>query len=1161
MDSRMLNVFHEDPFEGNFVKYDPEPNFWSANDELQLTDTLNGILPIPPTDESLLSQKEAEEQLQNSKNLLIYSDFVDQHLSDDANVLNGQVYRAITDSEVEAAYEQQRHLSALIDSDDEDANEDHALRAVEDDDLQSQSTFRTRTDSSSIGDYESHSSDYDDDDDDDDEIVQMPDERLLSTDAFVFQDERKCRTLSTNTVNSDADALGLNIDVNNFDLADFITKDDFADNLNTLHKSAKKAVSVTNEAPLILPPAQVSVPVPITVPTKAPIAPTKSKSIEKPIAALPKPVIISSKSRDSDYDSDSIIDVETVDVIDVDESLWTAKQADETETVVAAEDLCYVDNVKEDPSWSPKQNKHNQLATKTTTTTTATTAATTTTTTEAATAASTVKPKSSNNICLVPNKKQCDFLKRKVGVKSSGGLTANKSKVSAKKIQEANNKNTAAGKQTTTATTTTTLAKLTETATTTTTQPFMGTGLGLGGKNLALLKHERERAIATATPTLPTPTVSTPAPKRKLNLEEYKQRKSGAVGVTKQTPVPVKQLKLDGSKSQQPPREQQQLLLPPQKSPQKAAISSIVNSLKCATSQGTGAAGGAVPATDPITVAKNKVLRMLELKRAQQLKIIDSRVTAKVPKVTKLPPLKDIVKDTYCMERDMAEEEANSCTVNKVNKAQGDYEEIIIVSTSCNTDITIPPQQASVALRDHKTTPSSRSLLKSSVLLYNMSQSSKDMTNSLIASIQSEVVRQTNCVALVATTTATAAAAATASKQDKKEQHGEDMVIMHLAKNRVRKRMISMGTQTDLQPEFPLLTLPTTRQSRERRRRTYRKRNTTASSSSSSCSSASSIASFRSRSRSNSNCNSLERLRQLDVTGAGAATVGGGGSVGCGGGYSSRSTHRHRSSVSSSSYSEEGGKYERQQRQRQRRTSYNKKRSKNLAKRDNNNCSSTASEFSDRERSRSPLRRSRSRSQSPTATRNNNNNNSSSSNNNRRGFVDRNVSQPAVEERRIVYVGRIETDTTKELLRRKFLPYGSIKQITIHYKENGMKYGFVTFERAQDAFTAIDTSPRDAQINMYDISFGGRRAFCRASYADLDNAGINNYHSYVFPKAAPAAPPQEDSFEALLLKVKAKLNAGKPATTGEAATTTTTTTAEGGNNNNNNNNNPTNGQI
>ena len=48
-----------------------------------------------------------------------------------------------------------------------------------------------------------------------------------------------------------------------------------------------------------------------------------------------------------------------------------------------------------------------------------------------------------------------------------------------------------------------------------------------------------------------------------------------------------------------------------------------------------------------------------------------------------------------------------------------------------------------------------------------------------------------------------------------------------------------------------------------------------------------------------------------------------------------------------------------------------------------------------------------------------------------------------------------------------------------------MKFGFVTYERAKDAYTAIDKSSCDASIKMYDISFGGRRAFCKQSYLDL----------------------------------------------------------------------------
>ncbi|XP_016983318.1 peroxisome proliferator-activated receptor gamma coactivator 1-alpha [Drosophila rhopaloa] len=1060
MDSRMLNVFQEDPFDGNYTKYESEPNFWSSNDDLQLTDTLNGILPIAPTDESLLSHSR-EEDLQNRKNLLIYSEFVEQELGDqDARVLNDQVYQAITDSEVEVAYEQQRQISAIVEYDREDIGIGGLTEEEEEgDDAQSQcsdSTFRTRTDSSSIGDYESHSSDYEDEYDvvDEEQVQSFP---AVNDNIAPLQSssDRKNRTLSTNTIISEVDAFGLNIDVNNFDLADFITKDDFAENLNACRLKetlpTQKQTKTSDEASM-------------------------SSVLAPPVAIIgPKPKAPSSKARDSDYDSDSIIDVETVDVIDVDETVWAAGQL--TKATPTTEDLRYVDNVKADPSWCPKSTKKTIPIVKDPLQKPEPVEA------HQPTAPTLNKPKPAN-ICLVPNKKQCDFLKRKVGASSVSKST----KMSNKKVHDAakliSNKQLPANHN-----------------------PC--TGLGLGGKNLSLLKHERDAAVSACAADEPSAPTSfaitstpppTPAPKRKLNLEEYKQRRSGGVGIVKTKPTPPKQAKLEVAGKFPTPSP----VLKPTPSPQKAAIVNIVNSLKCPSKE---------PATvpmDPITVAKNKVLRMLEMKRAQQLKIIDSRVSAKVPRVTKLPTLKDIVKDTYCMET----EDSTPVIATPSNKLHPDYEEIIIVSVSCNTDITIPPNQLSKA--------SPRSLLKSSVLLYNISNgqdANKNISNSLIASIQSEVVRQTSSTTLAAIPSNAPAKSST----DKNVQHGEDMVIMHLPKDRVRKTLVSISTQTDLQPEFPLLAMPPKRQSRELTRRSYRKRrnhgsgSNELSSSSGTSSDCSSSVSCRSRSRSDS----IEQLRTLD-----AAVICEGNSIG-NGGYSSRSTHRHRSSVSSSSYSE-AGKYER----RQRRTSYNKRRSKNQ-KRGSVSSSCSGSENSDRERSRSPhrnLRRSRSPSKSDTRYPNNN----CPSNNNRRGFMDRNVSQPAVEERRIVYVGRIEQETTKELLRRKFLPYGSIKQITIHYKENGMKYGFVTYERAQDAFTAIDTSPRDSQINMYDISFGGRRAFCRASYADLDNAGINNYHSYVFPKEAPAPKVQEDSFEALLLKVKAKLSAGKPAASADA---------------------------
>lgn len=60
-----------------------------------------------------------------------------------------------------------------------------------------------------------------------------------------------------------------------------------------------------------------------------------------------------------------------------------------------------------------------------------------------------------------------------------------------------------------------------------------------------------------------------------------------------------------------------------------------------------------------------------------------------------------------------------------------------------------------------------------------------------------------------------------------------------------------------------------------------------------------------------------------------------------------------------------------------------------------------------------------------------------------------------------------------------------IKLINFIFFRAKHKYGFVTFARPVDAYTAIDDSANNPTIKNYDISFGGRRAFCRDKYLDL----------------------------------------------------------------------------
>lgn len=95
----------------------------------------------------------------------------------------------------------------------------------------------------------------------------------------------------------------------------------------------------------------------------------------------------------------------------------------------------------------------------------------------------------------------------------------------------------------------------------------------------------------------------------------------------------------------------------------------------------------------------------------------------------------------------------------------------------------------------------------------------------------------------------------------------------------------------------------------------------------------------------------------------------------------------------------------------------------------------------------------------------------------------------AIDERRVVYVGRIRRTMTHEELRERFSQFGDVESVSLHFRDRGDHYGFVTFYNMDDAFAAIDNGGKLRRPDElpFDICFGGRRQFCNSHYADLDS--------------------------------------------------------------------------
>ncbi|XP_063818431.1 peroxisome proliferator-activated receptor gamma coactivator-related protein 1-like [Pseudophryne corroboree] len=95
----------------------------------------------------------------------------------------------------------------------------------------------------------------------------------------------------------------------------------------------------------------------------------------------------------------------------------------------------------------------------------------------------------------------------------------------------------------------------------------------------------------------------------------------------------------------------------------------------------------------------------------------------------------------------------------------------------------------------------------------------------------------------------------------------------------------------------------------------------------------------------------------------------------------------------------------------------------------------------------------------------------------------------AIKERRVVYIGKISSRMTRSELSERFSVFGNIEDCTIHFREKGDNYGFVTYSCTEEAFAAIESGHklRLPDELAFDLCFGGRRQFCKSNYADLDS--------------------------------------------------------------------------
>ncbi|XP_055756684.1 peroxisome proliferator-activated receptor gamma coactivator 1-alpha-like isoform X6 [Salvelinus fontinalis] len=123
------------------------------------------------------------------------------------------------------------------------------------------------------------------------------------------------------------------------------------------------------------------------------------------------------------------------------------------------------------------------------------------------------------------------------------------------------------------------------------------------------------------------------------------------------------------------------------------------------------------------------------------------------------------------------------------------------------------------------------------------------------------------------------------------------------------------------------------------------------------------------------------------------------------------------------------------------------------------------------------------------------------------------------EERRVVYVGRLRSDSTRTELKRRFEVFGEIEECAVNLRDDGDNFGFITYRYTCDAFAALENGHTLRRSNepQFELCFGGQKQFCKSNYTDLDS------HSDDFDPASTKSKYDSMDFDSLLREAQRSL--------------------------------------